>query len=412
MENSIVAHHAYGKGKEGDMVFIMSKRANDAIAEYGKERVINSTIGAIYDEEGNFAAFKTLSDHYRKMPDEELMNYPPISGVPAFLEAAIDYTFGNYRPDGAFIRAVATPGGSGAVRHVFFNYLEERQKALIPDWFWGPYRTIAYENLRDVETYRMFDEENQFTLASMKEKTLELLKVQDRLVIVFNTPAHNPSGYSMNMEEWREALGFLIGCVKDKTKKIVILLDLAYIDYVGTCDEGRSFMKLFGGLPENILVTMAFSMSKSFLVYGMRSGALIGVSSSSIIAEEFFRVNTYSNRGVWSTGTMGAQKLLVDIIKNHELQNSISIEREAYTNLILRRAELFVQEAREIGLAILPYHGGFFISVPTEDPLGVADRLMKENIFIVPLKKGLRVAVCALPTVRIAGLALMIKTAM
>ena len=67
---------------------------------------------------------------------------------------------------------------------------------------------------------------------------------------------------------------------------------MAYIDYAGDPDEVRSFLKYFEDLPENILLAVAYSMSKSFLVYGMRSGALIGVSSSKTVAEEFANVNT------------------------------------------------------------------------------------------------------------------------
>ena len=84
----------------------------------------------------------------------------------------------------------------------------------------------------------------------------------------------------------------------------------------GTPEETRGFMKLFGGLPENILVTIAYSMSKSYLIYGLRSGALIGLSSSEEVIEEFYRVNVCSNRGIWSNGTRCAQKLLADVENN------------------------------------------------------------------------------------------------
>lgn len=72
---------------------------------------------------------------------------------------------------------------------------------------------------------------------------------------------------------------------------------------------------------------------------------------------------------------------------------------------------IFVKEAAEVGLDILPYHGGFFITVPTENPKAAAEKLTKDNIFIVPLKKGLRFAVCALPTAQIPGLATKTKAA-
>ncbi|MDX9872014.1 MAG: aminotransferase class I/II-fold pyridoxal phosphate-dependent enzyme [Clostridia bacterium] len=405
MSFSMLASHAVGKGKEPDVVFDILGKANAAKATLGQDKVINGSIGAIFTEEEKFASFQGVSDYYRRLPDEELMNYAAIAGLPDYLQAAIDYTFGAYKPQGAFLRAVATPGGTGAIRNAFFNYIEVGQKALIPDWFWGPYKTIANEHQRDVETYAMFDENNNFTLEPVKEKVLQLFKVQDSVLTVFNTPGHNPTGHSVSFDEWIQLLDFYKECAADKKKKIILLLDIAYLDYVKNGDEARKFMQLFANLPENILVTIAFSMSKSFLLYGMRCGALIGVTSSAEVAEEFPQAHSYSARGVWSNGTRGAQKLLVDVMKNKELRESIDLERKSLSELILKRADIFVQEAKDTGLELMPYHGGFFISVPANKPLEAANQLMEDNIYVVPLKKGLRFAVCALPLQKIPGLA-------
>lgn len=411
MVMTMTASHATGKG-EADAVFAVLKAANDAIARVGKENVLNASIGAIYDEEENFVTLSTVNEYYRQMPAEEIMNYAPIAGVPAFLQAAVDFTFQGYQPANTYARAVATPGGTGAVRHVFYNYVEEGQKALIPDWFWGPYRTIAVEHRRDVDTYQMYDENYRFTLASIKEKSKEMLKIQDNLVIVFNTPAHNPTGYSMKKDEWKELVDFYKTLAADKTKKIVLLLDMAYVDYAGSVQETREFLSLFGGLPANILITIAFSMSKSFTMYGLRSGALIGLSSFIEIADEFAAVNSFSNRGVWSNGTRGAQVLLADVAKNPQLKSKIDAEREIYYQLIKKRAELFLREAKEVGLVTFPFNAGFFITIPAADPKGAAAKLAEDNIFLVPMKKGLRIAICAVPTQKIPGLATKIKAAL
>lgn len=409
--HTLTASHAAGKGGP-DAVFAVSQKANEAIARLGKEKVVNASIGAIFDDEGRFAALDTVDRHYRRLPKDELMNYAPIAGLPQYLQAAIDFTFQGNQPAGTFARAVATPGGTGAIHHVVYNYTEQGQKILIPDWYWGPYQTIANENLRDVEAYQMFNEKNQFTLDALKKKTQELLQVQDNLVTIFNTPAHNPTGYSMTEEDWQDAIRFYKECARDQSKKIVLLLDMAYLDYAGPAQETRKFLKLFTGLPDNILITIAFSMSKAFLIYGMRSGALIGVSPSQEIAEEFAQVNAYSNRATWSNGSRGAQRLLADIMADPQLKRQTDEERDKFYSLIKNRADIFVREAKEAGLVMLPYHAGFFITIPVGDPKAAAEKLAGSNIFVVPLKKGIRLAVCALPTYQIPGLAKRIKEAL
>lgn len=402
---SMAASHAVGKGGEADAVFAALKKANEAIAKYGQDKVVNATIGAITDEQEKFVSLKTVDEYYRKLPSEDLMNYAPIAGLPEYLKAAIDFTFMGYQPEGTYTKAVATPGGSGAIRHAFYNYLEEGQKALIPDWFWGPYRTVAEEHMRGVETYQMFDQDYKFTLVSIKEKSQELLKAQDNLVAVFNTPGHNPTGYSMNADDWAELLDFYKACAKDEKKKITIVLDIAYIDYAGSVEETRGFMKLFKELPANILITFAYSMSKSFTMYGMRSGALVALSSYQDVVEEFFNINSYSSRGVWSNNTRGPQRLLADVHANPQLKAAIDEERKGYYELVVKRADLFLKEAAEVGLKTLPYLGGFFITVPAANPQEAAEKLSKENVFVVPLKKGLRFAICSVPATKIPGVA-------
>ena len=409
---SLAAAHAVGKGKEADAVFAVSNAANAAIAQLGRDKVVNASIGAIYDEEEKFVSLPSVEDYFRWLPAVELMSYAPIAGIPDFLNAAIADTFQGNQPSNTYARAVSTPGGTGAVRHVFNNYLEKGQKALIPDWFWGNYRTISEEHQLGIETYEMFDKDYNFTLRSVKEKSLALLEKQNNFVVVFNTPAHNPTGYSMTNEEWSDILGFFKDCAQDETKKIIILVDMAYIDYSGDLKKTRSFMKLFGNLPENILVTFAYSMSKAYTMYGLRSGALVALSGSEKIVQEFAEINTASSRGVWSNGTRGPQRLLADVYKNPELKAKIDVERAFFSDLMKQRADIFLKEAREVGLKTLPYSTGFFITVPAPDPRAVTGKLVLDNIYALHLKKGVRFAICSIPSHKIPGLAAKTKEAL
>jgi len=409
---SLAASHALGKGAEPDAVFSILKEANAAIQKYGRDRVTNASIGAIYTEEEQFATIPAVEEYLRHLPAEELMNYAPISGLPEFLDAAIAETFQGYQPQNTYARAIATPGGTGGVRHAIYNYTEPGQKVLVPDWAWGPYHTIAREHLRSTETYEMFDGEYHFNLAALREKTEALLRVQDSLVIIFNTPAHNPTGYSVTTEEWQQLLQFFKACAADEKKKLVLLLDMAYLEYAGTVEETRGFMRLFADLPANVLVLIAYSMSKSYLVYGLRSGALIALSSSPEVVEEFSCVSSFSNRGVWSNGTRCAQRLLADVAKDAQLKARIMAERNAFRDLLRQRAGIFLEEAKEVGLQLMPYQSGFFISVPVANPQQVAAKLMSENLFTVPLKKGIRLAICAVPTFKVPGMAKKIKAAL
>ncbi|MBZ4655404.1 MAG: tyrB, partial [Peptococcaceae bacterium] len=64
---SMAASHARGKG-EVDAVFSVLKQANDAIARLGQDKVVNASIGAIFDDEEKFVSLSAVNEYYRQMP--------------------------------------------------------------------------------------------------------------------------------------------------------------------------------------------------------------------------------------------------------------------------------------------------------------------------------------------------------
>jgi len=406
---SMAARHAAGKGSEPDSVFAVVSSVRAAKKQPGAEKIIDGSIGAIYDEEGRFSVLPIVDELYRQLPAEELMDYATIAGSPEFLQSAIDYTFQGFQPKDTIAKAVGSPGGTGAVRMMIYNYLDNGEKVLIPDWHWAPYKTIAEENQRVAVTYEMFDENLEFSIKDLKAKAKKVLTEQDHLLVIFNTPGHNPTGYSLSLEDWQELIPFFKECAGDKSKKIVVGLDMAYVDYSGDPLEARRFLSLFEGMPENMMVAIAFSMSKSFLVYGMRCGALIGISTSKEVMDDFTNIHSFSSRGVWSNGSRGAQQLLAKIVQQPDLMKRANEERSKLAKLVSDRAEIFVKEAKEAGLRILPYYGGFFITIPTKEPKKLVAALAEEKIFLVPMSKGIRLAISAVPKYKIPGLAGKIK---
>ncbi len=51
---------------------------------------------------------------------------------------------------------MASPGGTGALRHAVNTFLEAGQALLTTSFYWNPYATIADEQERRVETFSMF----------------------------------------------------------------------------------------------------------------------------------------------------------------------------------------------------------------------------------------------------------------
>lgn len=393
-----------------DRIFAASREAGNAVLQFGKEKVVNATVGSILDEDEKLAVLPTVIKTLKNLPNSEFAAYTPILGTPDYLESTIQAAFKEYRPEG-YIKAAATPGGSGALRNTIWNYSDIGDTILTSDWFWGPYKTLAEENLRKLTTFSLFNNDKKFNLHSFEMKVSELLGRQDSLVILLNSPAQNPTGFALSDEEWGQVFELIKKAAEDKSKKITLLCDIAYIDYAGKASDTRKFMNLFSGLPSNVLIIVAFSISKSLTMYGLRTGAAICVSSNKDIAQEFSDISETSNRGTWSNGTRCGMALLSTIMNDKELQNSVDKEREELRQLLEKRAEIFVEEARITELDTCPYKAGFFITIPSANPEESCKLMKKDNIFAVPLSKGIRFAICSVPSYKIKGVAGKIKKA-
>lgn len=378
-----------------DKIFGINKLAKEMIAKEGAEKVVNSTIGSLLDDDGNLVVLSSVVEVLKDLTPTDYADYAPIAGTPDFQRDVQKAAFGNFKPK-CFTEAIATPGGTGAIRNTIQNYSKRGDQVLTSDWYWSPYSTIAQEIERTITTYTLFDEKGNFNIASFDSKIKELLEKQDGLVIILNTPAHNPTGYTFTDSDWDLALNSMKEAIKDGTKKITLLVDVAYIDFAGDGEKYRSFFPKLENLPANLLVVVGFSMSKGYTMYGMRSGAMICMTTDKEIADEFKTVCSFSSRGSWSNCTRASMAVLSNIYADQALLDKVTAEREGHCEMLVKRGKAFQTAADSIGLKTVPFDSGFFIVVPCENAEEVGKELQKEGIFTVPIGKGLRVSVASL----------------
>lgn len=394
-----------------DKIFGISRQAKEMIQERGKDAVVNATIGSLLDDGGNLVVLDNVVEALKNLSPVDYADYAPIGGLPGFREAVKRAAFGSYRPK-SFTEAVATPGGTGAIRSAISNYSEPGDRVLTSDWFWAPYGTIAQELGRKLETYPLFDEKGAFNAAGFAERVRGLLKDQDRLVILLNTPAHNPTGYSLSDRDWENVLAVLKEEARSGSGKgIVLFVDVAYIDFAGDPETCRSFLPLLDDLPETVLPVIGYSASKTFTMYGMRCGAMICMARTEAVAAEFRQVAEFSARGTWSNCTRASQTVLAEIYSREDFLKRVDEERAVYREMLIRRGKAFEEASRAAGLAIVPFDAGFFTSVPCAQPDAAAEILKKEGIFVVPLAKGLRVSVASIDEKKCAALPARIRAA-
>lgn len=397
---SFAASHAKDKSA-ADKIFDTVMAANRASAKYGKERVVNAAPGTFLNDDGQIGFLPTVETIYRNLPASEIVSYAPIAGVPEFLEAVTSSVFREYQPE-AYTRAIATVGGTGALHNIVNNYSELGDTVLTTDWCWGPYRSICEDLQRKLATFAMFDEAGTFNTNGLSEKIDQILAGQQRLVLILNTPAHNPTGYSLSGSDWDTVLALLKEYTAAGQRQIILVIDIAYLDYAGP--NSRQFLRKLSELPAGVLAVLTFSMSKGYTLYGQRAGAMIGVSRFQEVIEEFDNINQYSCRATWSNVNRAAMQTLAAIYREG-LVEQVDRERQQYVLTINKRAGIFAAEAEAAGLAMYPYKAGFFLTIPCDNPAAACRILAEDLVFAVALAKGIRLSVCAIPTRQITGLA-------
>lgn len=390
-----------------DNVFAVVKLAKDDIKKNGLENVVDATIGSLYDETGKIVAFHSVFNHYDQIPHEQKAKYASsFLGNEAYRKQVYEWVKQSEILN-LHHEVIATPGGSGAISLTFSNILDPNETVIIPDIAWGSYSLMADQNNLNVETYQMFFG-NKFNIDSFKEVVLKVKQTQNKILVVINDPCHNPTGYTMTINEWNEVIDFMNEVSKDIP--CIILNDIAYIDYSYTLKDSRKYLNTFNKINNNLLCIVAFSISKSLTSYGLRCGAALALSKNPETTKEIKIVFEKSARAIWSNIPNAAMDNFVWVTVENIAE--YMDEKQKYIDLLKERSDIFIKEAKECDLPLYPYKEGFFVTIKfnnNEERNCVHQTLIDNHIYTVCVNKGIRVAVCSTSTAKIKGLAKKIK---
>jgi aromatic-amino-acid transaminase len=377
-----------------DPIFSLHREATQR--KNGGEPIIDATIGVLLDDEGRLSVLPAAARAIREVPTVEWASYAPIAGTPEFLRTVVVDLFADSPELGRTAVAVATPGGSGAVRHAIANFLEPGQALLTTSWFWGPYKTLCDEAERRLETFPMLAPGGGLDVASLDASLARLLKTQGRALVVLNDPCHNPTGYSMTADEWRA----VVACLKAREADgpVTLLVDCAYWRYGP--NEPRAFLEHLRPLAGSTTLLFAWSASKSFTCYGLRAGALVACVGDANERAMVENALVYSCRGTWSNCNRGGLLAVSRLLADDELSRACEAEREGLKAVLAARVRAFNEHAPARGLRYPRYDGGFFVTVSDDHAREKAAAMRARGVYVVPQVAGgtsgvLRVALCA-----------------
>ena len=198
---------------------------------------------------------------------ETTKTYTGLAGEPAFSAAMLRMILGAGFGDRA--AAVATPGGTGAIRQGLELIKLAAPAATVwvsaPTWPNHP-SIIRYLGMALAE-YRYFDEASCDVDFAGLMADLGTVAAGD--VVLLHGCCHNPTGANLSMDQWGQVVEVL------KARGAVPFVDLAYQGFGDGLEEDAAPVRLIAGAFPEVLI--AASCSKNFGIYRERTGLLVAL---------------------------------------------------------------------------------------------------------------------------------------
>lgn len=397
-----------------------TRQGNDTIfgwyARYLKAKedghdAINGTAGLLLEDDGSLAINDVVDKMLREAPPVEFASYAPLKGLPDYLDLSISLALGEHREDleqlGFNFVSTATPGGSGALFLAANNLCERGEAILLRDRHWGPYAGFLKGCGLEMATWPLLpDGESDYPFfadTAFEKAVEELAQNQNTVMVWLNDPAHNPTGLTMSPHGRRAALDIMMASAsKQPETGHTLLLDTAYSLYAdaphGWGQTIKETMEDGTPWPENFMIVYALSLSKSHTAYGLRTGALIGIHPDEAVTERLRDIFGTTGRQTWSAAPRILQYTAAQLHGNATTAQAWSDERDRLQSLLTDRRNAFVDACKKYDVPINPTHDGFFAWLEHEHPESITEACAQHHVYLVPLRGGIRIGLCAMPS--------------
>jgi len=395
-----------------------TRQGNDTIfgwyARYLKAKedghdAINGTAGLLLEDDGSLAINDVVDKMLREAPPVEFASYAPLKGLPDYLDLSISLALGEHREGleqlGFNFVSTATPGGSGALFLAANNLCERGEAILLRDRHWGPYAGFLKGCALEMATWPLLpDGESDYPFfadSAFEEAVEELAQNQNTVMVWLNDPAHNPTGLTMSPQGRRAALDIMMASAsKHPETGHTLLLDTAYSLYAdephGWGQTIKETMEDGTPWPENFMIVYALSLSKSHTAYGLRTGALIGIHPDEAVTERLRDIFGTTGRQTWSAAPRILQYTAAQLHGDATSAQAWSDERDRLQSLLTDRRNAFVDACAKYNVPINPTHDGFFAWLEHEHPESITEACAQHHVYLVPLRGGIRIGLCAM----------------
>nr|WP_319252018.1 amino acid aminotransferase [uncultured Celeribacter sp.] len=305
-----------------------------------RETKVDLGVGVYKDASGETPIMRAVKAAEKQLWEvETTKKYTALSGDPAF-GAAMKSLVLSDSVDHARVAAIATPGGTGAVRQAL-----ELAKMVNPDvtvWTSNPtwpnhVSIIKFMGLQN-KGYAYFDEASCTVDFDAMMDSLKEVKAGD--LVLLHGCCHNPTGANLTLEQYSLVADLIM------EKGATALVDIAYQGFGDGLEEDAAATRLLAAkLPELLI---AASCSKNFGIYRERTGCLMAISETAEQTPVTQGTLNYLNRQNYSFPPDHGARLVTMILTDETLKADWMAELEEVRNGMLGLRQQLADELKRL----------------------------------------------------------------
>lgn len=335
---------------------LMSAFRNDP-----RDEKVDLGVGVYKDASGNTPVMRAVKEAERRiLADQSTKAYTGLAGDPAFADAMIDLILADTVARDR-IAAIATPGGTGAIRQALELIRMASPDATVwlsnPTWPNHP-SIINYLGMKKSE-YRYFDSETRGIDFDGMMADLRNIPAGD--VVLLHGCCHNPTGANLTDIQMDQVIAVL------KERDLIPFIDIAYQGFGDGLEEDSAATRAVVAACDNVLI--AASCSKNFGVYRERTGLLMALTKDPDQAAIAQQNLSFLNRQNYSFPPDHGARIVTTILTNPELRADWEAELEDTRNSMLALRQQLADELKRLTNSdrfdFLAHHRGMFSRLGT-----------------------------------------------
>ncbi|MEP6066298.1 MAG: amino acid aminotransferase [Paracoccaceae bacterium] len=319
---------------------------------------IDLGVGVYKDATGKTPIMRAVKAAEQRVWEEQTTKaYTSLAGDPAFADVMINLILGDTLPRDQ-ISAVATPGGTGAVRQAFelARYANANCRVFVSNPTWPNHLSILKYLGIETVPYRYFDADTRGV--DFDGMMADLADAKPGDLVLLHGCCHNPTGANLNPVEWQEVIALL------NRTGATPMIDIAYQGFGDGLEEDAAATRaVVAGVPECII---AGSCSKNFGIYRERTGILMVTSADQGLTQATL---AFLNRQNYSFPPDHGARLVTTILNDEALRVDWKTEledvRQSMLSLRTKLADELQRVAGSDRFGFLAQHRGMFSRLGT-----------------------------------------------